>query len=160
VDLRQLAEAAAELVRRHPATLAATEIVVSGACRPVPGDEDLLHRLAVNLMLNAVQAAGGDVRIQVTVAEEARVDFPELVVPAPAAKLTVTDDGPGLPDDVRARLFQPFTSRRPGGVGLGLAVVHRTVEAHHGLIQVDSAPGAGTTFTVLLPLEGAAQGGA
>jgi signal transduction histidine kinase len=45
-------------------------------------------------------------------------------------------------------------------VGLGLAVVHRTVEAHHGLILVDSTPGAGTTFTVLLPIEGAALGGA
>jgi PAS domain S-box-containing protein len=160
VDLRHVAEAAAELVRRHPSARAATEIVVTGACRPVPGDEDLLHRLAVNLMLNAVQAAGGDVRVQVTVGEEAPVDFPELRAPAPAARLTVTDDGPGLPDDVRARLFQPFVSRRPGGVGLGLAVVHRTVEAHHGLILVDSTPGAGTTFTVLLPIEGAALGGA
>jgi len=160
VDLRHVAEAAAELVRHHPSAQAATEIVVTGACRPVPGDEDLLHRLAVNLMLNAVQAAGGDVRVQVTVGEEARVDFPELRAPVPAARLTVADDGPGLPDDVRARLFQPFVSRRPGGVGLGLAVVHRTVEAHHGLVHVESTPGAGTTFTVLLPIEGAAQGGA
>jgi two-component system sensor histidine kinase PilS (NtrC family) len=125
----------------------------------VPGDEDLLHRAVVNLLLNAVQAADGDVRVRVTVGEVPRVVFPELPAPAPAAKLTVADDGPGLPDDVRARLFQPFVSRRPGGVGLGLAVVHRTVEAHHGLIHVDSAPGSGTTFTVLLPLEGAVQGG-
>lgn len=159
VDLRHVAEAAAELVRRHPSAQAATEIVVTGASRPVPGDEDLLHRLLVNLMLNAVQAAGGDVRVRVTVAEEPRVEFPELPTPAPATKLTVADDGPGLPDDVQARLFQPFVSRRPGGVGLGLAVAHRTVEAHHGLIHVDSTPGAGTTFTVLLPLEGAVQGG-
>jgi two-component system, NtrC family, sensor histidine kinase PilS len=159
VDLRHVAESAAELVRRHPSAQAATEIVVAGACRAVPGDEDLLHRLVVNLILNAVQAAGGDVRVRVTIGEEPRVSFPEWRAPSPAAVLTVADDGPGLPDDVRARLFQPFVSRRPGGVGLGLAVVHRTVEAHHGVIHVDSAPGAGTTFTVLLPIEGAAQGG-
>lgn len=160
VDLRHLAEAAAELVRRHPSAHPATEIVVTGACRAVQGDEDLLHRLAVNLILNAVQAAGGDVRVRVAVDEEPLVGFPALPAPVPAARLTVADDGPGLPDDVRARLFQPFVSRRPGGVGLGLAVVHRTVEAHHGLIHVDSTPGAGTTFTVLLPLAGTPQGGA
>jgi signal transduction histidine kinase len=125
----------------------------------VQGDEDLLHRLAVNLILNAVQAAGGDVRVRVAVDEAPLVDFPGLPAPVPAARLTVADDGPGLPDDVRARLFQPFVSRRPGGVGLGLAVVHRTVEAHHGLIHVDSTPGAGTTFTVLLPITGTPQGG-
>jgi signal transduction histidine kinase len=66
--------------------------------------------------------------------------------------VTISDDGPGLPDDVRRRLFQPFVSRRAGGIGLGLAVAHRTVEAHHGVILVDSEPEVGTTFTVLLPL--------
>jgi len=159
VRLREVAETAAQLVRRHPAATSATSIVVSGSCRPVSGDEDLLHRLAVNLLLNAVQAAGGDVRINVDIFDDLAV-FPRSNGSSPAAGLRVRDDGPGLPDDVRVRLFQPFVSQRPGGVGLGLAVVHRTVEAHNGIITVESAAGAGATFTVLLPAAGGAKEGA
>ena len=55
------------------------------------------------------------------------------------------------PDEIRERLFEPFVSGRPGGSGLGLAIVQRAVEAHRGLVLVDSAPGAGTTFTIFLP---------
>jgi two-component system sensor histidine kinase PilS (NtrC family) len=150
VDLRQVAEAAASLVRRHPAATAETEIVVTGSCSPVDGDEDLLHRLAVNLILNAVQAANGAVHVLVEVLDQDEVAFPNRP-PGPAAALRVRDDGPGIPAEVRDRLFQPFVSRRAGGIGLGLAVVHRTVEAHEGIITVESNTGAGTAFTVLLP---------
>jgi signal transduction histidine kinase len=153
VDLRQITEAAAGLVRRHPASTNETEIVVTGSCRPVNGDEDLLHRLAVNLLLNAVQAAAGKVRVEAEILEQDDVEFPNGVRGV-AAGLRVRDDGPGLPPDVRERLFQPFVSQRPGGVGLGLAVVHRTVEAHDGLVHVDSTPSVGTVFTVLLPVPG------
>jgi len=153
VDLRQVAEAAAELVRRHPAAGPATTIAVTGSCHAVEGDEDLLHRLMVNLVLNAVQAAGGDVRVAIALADAPEAEFPDGEGPTAAAKVTISDDGPGLPEDVRRHLFQPFVSRRAGGIGLGLAVAHRTVEAHHGIILVESEPDAGTTFTVLLPLE-------
>ncbi|HEX9632705.1 MAG TPA: ATP-binding protein [Gemmatimonadales bacterium] len=153
VDLRQVAEAAADVVRRHPGATDRTEIVVSGSCALVNGDVDLLHRLAVNLVLNAVQAAAGTVRVEVAVVELPDVEFPNGPR-RPAAGLRVADNGPGLPEEVRERLFQPFVSRRAGGVGLGLAVVHRTVEAHGGVILVDSAPGGGTVFTVLIPVPG------
>jgi PAS domain S-box-containing protein len=159
VDLRQVAEAAADVVRRHPGATDRTEIVVSGSCALVNGDGDLLHRMAVNLVLNAVQAASGTVRVDVAVVELPVVEFPNGAR-RPAAGLRVADNGPGLPTDVRERLFQPFVSRRAGGVGLGLAVVHRTVEAHDGLILVDGAPGGGTVFTVLIPVPGANEGGA
>jgi signal transduction histidine kinase len=65
--------------------------------------------------------------------------------------LTVTDNGPGIPEGLRARLFEPFVTGRVGGTGLGLAIVQRAVEAHRGLVLVDSPPGRGTTFTVYLP---------
>jgi two-component system sensor histidine kinase PilS (NtrC family) len=154
VDLRQVAETAADVVRRHPGATDRTEIAVSGSCALVNGDVDLLHRMAVNLVLNAVQAAAGTVRVEVAVVEVPEVEFPNGAR-RPAAGLRVADNGPGLPADVRERLFQPFVSRRAGGVGLGLAVVHRTVEAHEGLILVDAAPGGGTVFTVLIPVPGA-----
>jgi signal transduction histidine kinase len=152
VDLRHVAESAAEVVQRHPATTADTVVHVSGSCPPVDGDEDLLHRMTVNLILNAVQAAAGAVQVEVYVAEARGVDLPEGTGLDHAALLRVRDNGPGIPADVRDRLFQPFVTARSGGVGLGLAVVQRTVEAHRGLIFVESVGGQGTTFTVLLPV--------
>jgi nitrogen-specific signal transduction histidine kinase len=70
--------------------------------------------------------------------------------------LSVTDDGPGIPVEVRDRLFDPFVSGRPGGSGLGLAIVQRAVLAHRGIVLVDSAPGT-TVFRVFLPATGATE---
>ena len=63
----------------------------------------------------------------------------------------MTDNGPGIPDNVRTRLFEPFVTGRVGGTGLGLAIVQRAVDAHKGLVLVDTAVGRGTTFTVIFP---------
>jgi signal transduction histidine kinase len=65
--------------------------------------------------------------------------------------LSVSDTGPGLDPRVRARLFTPYFSTKSSGTGLGLAIVRRAVEAHGGHVEVASAPGAGTTFTIHLP---------
>ena len=64
--------------------------------------------------------------------------------------LSVSDCGPGIPHDIRGRLFDPFFTTKPGGSGLGLAVVHRAIEAHRGLVFVDTGS-TGTRFTVVLP---------
>jgi signal transduction histidine kinase len=72
-------------------------------------------------------------------------------------RIQVRDTGPGIPEDIRHRLFEPFVSRRSGGSGLGLAIVQRAIEAHRGAIFVESAPGAGTTFTIYLPARDAAE---
>jgi signal transduction histidine kinase len=68
--------------------------------------------------------------------------------------LTVSDNGHGIPDAVRPRLFEPFFTTRPQGTGLGLAVVRAVVEAHDGEILVDTGPN-GTTFALCLPAAGA-----
>ena len=74
------------------------------------------------------------------------------------ATLTVADDGPGLAPEVAAKVFEPFfradesRARETGGAGLGLAIVAAIVEAHSGAVRLDTAPGAGATFTVTLPL--------
>jgi signal transduction histidine kinase len=68
----------------------------------------------------------------------------------------ISDEGPGIPAENRDRLFDPFFTTKPGGSGLGLAVVHRAIDAHRGVVFFDNASGAdarrtGTRFTVILP---------
>ena len=115
------------------------------------GDEDLLHRVVTNLVLNALQAVGTGARIRVLTTRPAPEDVPAGVSVDNPVALRVSDDGPGIPDAVRERLFEPFVTGRPGGTGLGLAIVQRAVAAHRGTVLVESAPGRGTTFTVYFP---------
>jgi two-component system, NtrC family, sensor histidine kinase PilS len=115
------------------------------------GDEDLLHRVVFNLVLNAVQAASANARITVEVGTPgAGVLPPGTGIEAPRL-LRVRDQGPGVASDILPRLFEPFVTGRPGGTGLGLAIVQRAVQAHRGLIFCDSAAGKGTTFTIFVP---------
>jgi two-component system sensor histidine kinase PilS (NtrC family) len=153
VDLAQVARAAVEIVRQHPACTPETDIRVTGSCPTIEGDEDLLHRVVANLVLNAVQATNGAVRIVVEIREAVRGEIPPVVDLHPAVLLRVTDDGPGIPAELRDRLFNPFVTGRAGGSGLGLAVVHRAVQAHRGVVMVDTGPGRGTAFTILLPAQ-------
>ena len=69
----------------------------------------------------------------------------------PCILLEVSDAGPGIPPDLRDRLFDAFVTGREGGTGLGLSVVQRAVEAHRGLVFVDSEVGQGTKFSLFLP---------
>jgi signal transduction histidine kinase len=107
-----------------------------------------LNQVWTNLFDNAIGALGGSGTITVRTRGEAE-----------CAVVEITDDGPGIPDDVRARIFEPFfTTKAVGeGTGLGLDTVRRIVEERHGgTIEVDSKPGE-TTFRVWLPLNGAAK---
>jgi two-component system sensor histidine kinase PilS (NtrC family) len=152
VDLREVAAAVARLVKEHPDCREDAQIVVEGPRTIMEGDADLLHRILSNLVLNAVQSARGPITVTVAVRPAESADVPHGSDHLDdAARLQVRDDGPGIPAEIRERLFEPFVSGRPGGTGLGLPIVQRAVEAHRGLVFVDSAPGAGTTFTILLP---------
>lgn len=157
VDLREVAVAAAHLVEAHPDCSPASSIKVTGPATLIDADEDLLHRVVVNLVLNAVQAAGGPVHVEVAIGPAMQSDVPRGSGIEAPIRLDVRDDGPGIPDDIADRLFQPFVSGRPGGSGLGLAIVQRAVEAHQGLITVASAVGEGTTFTIFLPAKWSAE---
>ncbi|BAE50719.1 hypothetical protein amb1915 [Paramagnetospirillum magneticum AMB-1] len=63
----------------------------------------------------------------------------------------VCDDGPGIPDDIRASLFQPFISRSPGGTGLGLAIVAKVMAAHNGSVLLSERPSWSTCFSLRFP---------
>jgi two-component system, NtrC family, sensor histidine kinase PilS len=157
VDLQAVVTAAARIVREHPDCRPEIEIRVQGARTVLDGDEDLLHRVVVNLLLNAVQAAKGPATVTVTTRPAKVAELPGGCTIEQPVCLEVKDTGPGIPEDLRARLFQPFVTGRAGGTGLGLAIVQRAVEAHRGMVLVDSHPGKGTTFTIFFPARRAAE---
>lgn len=151
LDLHAVIVAVVRLIRAHPECRPDAAITVEGGRTVLEGDEDLLHRVVANLVLNAVQAARGPIRVTVSVAAVEGSDIPHGTNLDHAVRLQVRDTGPGIPEEIRDRLFQPFVSGRAGGSGLGLAIVQRAVEAHRGLVLVDSGPGGGTAFTIFLP---------
>jgi two-component system, NtrC family, sensor histidine kinase PilS len=151
VDLCEVARGVARLASAHPDAAASVRvecIVPDGAPITVSGDEDMLHRALFNLALNAVQASPA--RSTVTVEVLADVHDTEGNFSEGSIGLRVTDHGSGIPEEVRSRLFDPFTTTKPQGTGLGLAVVHRAIVAHKGLVLVDSGA-HGTRVTIVLP---------
>ena len=98
---------------------------------------------------------GGQVTIEVRDARPE--DLPLGVRLESAALMRVIDDGPGVPPELRDRLFEPFVTGRPGGSGLGLAIVQRAVQVHRGFVLVDSQPGAGTSVNVVIPSSGTSE---
>ena len=152
LDVRTVVEAASRLVQAHPDVHEAT-ITIGGGPTLLEGDEDLLHRVLANLLLNAAQAAVGPVNIRVDFSGGHAAELPMGSGIENPIRIRVEDDGPGIPPEVLDRIFQPFVTGRKGGTGLGLAIVQRAVEAHGGLVLVDTAAGAGTTFTIFLPAQ-------
>jgi two-component system sensor histidine kinase PilS (NtrC family) len=152
VDLGRVAGEAIELVTRHPDRDPGMRIDYARPDVPVvvDGDHDLLHRAVFNLVLNAVQhaGAGGVVNVEV---DQPNGDIPPSVQLPEPVRVRVRDSGPGIRAEDIPRVFDPFFTRRSGGTGLGLALVHRAVEAHRGAILVDSPAGAGACFTIYLP---------
>ncbi len=118
---------------------------LSGGPQMVKVDAQMFRQAMVNLLTNAVQASpeGG------TVVIKARHD---TLRGRPCVAVEVCDEGPGVPQALVEKIFQPFFTTRAAGTGLGLAVVKGIAEAHRGEVLVQSAPGRGTTFRLLLPL--------
>jgi two-component system, NtrC family, sensor histidine kinase PilS len=125
----------------------------------IPGDEDLLHRALFNLLLNGIQFSpeGGAVTVSVEDMRDRTVGG-GVDVPRPV-RIRIRDRGPGIPAEEVGRIFDPFYTTRDGGSGLGLAVVHRAVEAHRGLILAESPRGGGSEFILYLPGGDEAQNG-
>jgi two-component system sensor histidine kinase PilS (NtrC family) len=153
IDLARVGAGAVNLALAHPDR--PDGVTVSCSAEEgvwfVEGDDDLLHRAAFNLLLNAMQAspAGGEVTLVVGAARPDQLDVGSTFTHGGVA-LSVTDAGPGIPAEIRDRLFDPFFTTKVGGSGLGLAVVQRAIDAHRGLVFLDTGAG-GTCFTIVLP---------
>lgn len=153
VELRDVVRGAAALAGTHPDRGASVRLTLDLPPEPmvVDGDEDLLHRAVFNLVLNAVQASRGEGTVTLSIRRLRPSQQPSgLSFHADALALEVRDEGGGIPVEISDRLFEPFATTKPGGSGLGLAVVHRAIEAHRGVVLVDSDQ-HGTRVTVLLP---------
>jgi two-component system sensor histidine kinase PilS (NtrC family) len=154
VDVGRLVRGAATLAATHPSSAERVRLTITGEAGIVEGDDDVLHRAVFNLVLNAVQLSpkGGEVRVEVAALHNNDAP-PGVRLPGGGVSIRISDRGPGIPPDIREKIFDPFFTTRPGGSGLGLAVVHRAVESHSGFVFVDSEVGKGTRVTVLLPRE-------
>lgn len=148
VDLNQAVRDAVEMTRarwQEEPQARGVEVRLAldlGAVPPVDGQPSELREVLTNLILNAADAVprGGEIRIA-TRERGGRVE------------MTVTDTGIGMSDSVRRRIFEPFFSTKgPRGTGLGLAMVYGIVSRHGGEILVDTKEGAGSTFTIRLPV--------
>ena len=155
VNLAAIARDAASLAAAHPdrdSTVRVTCVLPEGDDVRIEGDEDLLHRAVFNLALNAVQASPASSEVRVEVAHGCFDPLPAgIAFEGEAVSLRVSDAGPGIPAGIRDRMFDPFFTTKANGSGLGLAVVHRAIEAHRGLVFVDNGLRGGTRFTVILP---------
>lgn len=118
----------------------------------IMADEGLLTRLFLNLIRNAIDALGetGQMTLTSRVLSDYRMAQNERR--SRMVALEVSDDGPGIPPADLENIWTPFFSTKSTGTGLGLTICHKIVAEHRGMIKVESDPGHGTKFTVLLPL--------
>ena len=149
VDL--IAETASLLSHTLPASIRVTHSV-SGDVRPIEGDGSCLHAAFLNLGINGGHAMGGGGGELVFTVRERHLDA------GPHVEVRVRDTGQGMDPETRRRIFDPFfTTRADAGTGLGLTQARSCVESHGGRIEVESEPGRGSVFTVLLPVSRAAR---
>lgn len=110
-------------------------------------DGDLVKQALLNVVLNGAQAMTEGGALEVRLIEDGRM-----------ALLSIHDSGPGIPADIRDKIFDLYFTTKKGGSGIGLAMTYRIVQIHSGSVEVESGPNAGTTFTLTLPLAIAQEG--
>ncbi len=140
-DVAAIVRQVVELERLGAERKGAT-LTVAGSPHELHADVDApkLHQILLNLVRNAIEAvpSGGHVAV-------------ELSALPTSFKLRVADDGPGIPELVRQRIFEPFFSTKEGGTGLGMSIVHSLVTLHGGMVELDTSP-RGTRFDISIPL--------
>ncbi len=157
LDLVLVLEEARRFLRATLPAMINIQLSVAPNCSHVLGDATQIHQVLLNLGSNASHAMGqgGTLNIElapVTIDDELALALGGIA-PGAYLCLAISDTGHGMDEATRRRIFDPFftTKNSREGTGLGLAVVHGIVRAHHGAIAVESSPGAGSTFRIYLP---------
>jgi signal transduction histidine kinase len=150
VDLRSICERAVDEVRADARALGG-DVELSGDFAAVEGDEVLLRQAFSNLLRNALESCtAAKVAPRIAVVSE----FEPL---HRISRISVNDNGPGIPAAVRERIFHPFYTSKRNGTGLGLALVQKIIVFHNGRVSVGVAPQGGASLQVSLPLTGASS---
>ncbi len=139
VDVQELLE---ELARTGVPDGVTVTVRANGGRRSLMGHYEPLRRAFANLLRNAAEAMHGTGAIDVGVSSDTLGGGGGLVV-------TIADHGPGIEEELRLRVFEPYFTTKADGTGLGLALVRQTMEAHRGTISVGETPGGGATFTIV-----------
>jgi two-component system sensor kinase FixL len=140
IEVQPLVSMTANLLSQD-ATLREVDIQVDGGAPPVSADADMLRIVFQNLLINSAQAMRGKGSIRVA------IDTVDT-----SCRIAFSDQGPGIPLEIRDKIFTPFFTTKSRGSGLGLPTAKRLIEAHHGEIIVDCPPAGGTVVVVRLPL--------
>lgn len=159
VDLRHVVDRALEIARhRYPESQISVERHFAADVPPVFADEQMCEQVFTNLILNAYEAmapegdgrglassgGAGQREITVSIARDSENGISGAVI-------EIQDAGSGVPDELREQIFNPFVTSKKSGVGLGLSIVAKIVDDHHGSIRLISRPGKGARFRVFLP---------
>lgn len=159
----KLAEIVDEMVSLLKATISQNVTIKQNIPADLPlikADIGQLRQIVMNLIINASEAIGeaqGEVcisltRKSITAAQQEKDHLGKIIKPGWYACLEVTDNGCGMDDETRRRIFEPFFSTKFTGRGLGMSAVLGIISTHLGALQLFSEPGSGTTFTIYLPL--------
>jgi PAS domain S-box-containing protein len=159
LDLSGLVRETADLLRASVSRKCRLDLDLRDDLPGVRGDPTQLRQVLLNLVSNASEtfgARGGRLQVRTRASEADAAALADGFgsaerPPGVWVALEVEDDGPGIAAELRGRIFEPFFSTRGAGRGLGLAAVLGIASAHGGVVQVESEPGRGTTFRVLLP---------
>ncbi|HET6777428.1 MAG TPA: HAMP domain-containing sensor histidine kinase, partial [Gemmatimonadales bacterium] len=135
VDLTELLS---ELVRTSLPPTMKTTLTLDPSTPVILGHYDPLRRAFSNILRNAMEACGDQGALDITVAAEGYG----------GVRVEISDHGPGVPAEMAGRIFDPYFTGKPGGTGLGLALVKQTIEMHGGTIRLEDTPGGGATFIV------------
>src|SRR5229473_3269064 len=144
-DIREIVDHVGALIREDPGRAHDVElsVCVDPAVPAFPFDADQITQVVWNIALNGVEAMVGCGRLGIAVS-----------LSGAQVAIAISDTGRGMPAEELRRVFEPFYSKKPAGTGLGLTIARRIVAAHGGRIEIESTPGRGACFTILLPLGG------
>ena len=120
-------------------------MLLASVALPIIGDRIQLQQVITNLVVNAIDAmADAPSENRIVNIRTSRVEN--------IAQLSVSDRGPGIPEDKLKEVFEPFLTSKADGMGMGLSIAHTIVEAHHGLISAKNRDHGGASFRITLPI--------